>query len=509
MEKEASLSLSGGHEAESDTEHDTGTIGIVVVDDHESVRSSIARIVSLQEDMTLLGEASNGRAALEVVERTRPDLVLVDIRMPEMDGLELIRVLRGNYPGLRIVALSAHEEELYVSEALKHGADTYVLKGVPLKDLVGTIRRVMWGRIDLPSEVTEPLISSFRLADSVLGMLGQAFAAFYRGEEALDFLASCAAELCGGELYALAFRNGDAFGMETGKLRKERRPPICEAEGWSLSERDLFELVALVDGRHPVVCNEHRLRNRARGWRSPYIHLVINPVFLGDGLEALMLIAGSRPFHLSPPLVRYLGLLSDQAAVFLDLLGLRREKSRLEEANGRLRDLLRYVAGEAAGGANLRRMLEILVESLGLRSGTLFGRSEGGRWRVVCKYGLSEEEAAALAKVIAGSTAYVDPPRTPVSPSGTRRWQWQETEDDGSTLLVLPVDPDAPEREGEREEGFLHLDGGSSRAWPPFPPFLLALVLPEDFSPEEEADVLQGFAACMGSLLKGLSEETW
>jgi CheY-like chemotaxis protein len=338
--------------------------------------------------------------------------------MPEMDGLELIRVLRGNYPGLRIVALSAHEEELYVSEALKHGADTYVLKGVPLKDLVGTIRRVMWGRIDLPSEVTEPLISSFRLADSVLGMLGQAFAAFYRGEEALDFLASCAAELCGGELYALAFRNGDAFGMETGKLRKERRPPICEAEGWSLSERDLFELVALVDGRHPVVCNEHRLRNRARGWRSPYIHLVINPVFLGDGLEALMLIAGSRPFHLSPPLVRYLGLLSDQAAVFLDLLGLRREKSRLEEANGRLRDLLRYVAGEAAGGANLRRMLEILVESLGLRSGTLFGRSEGGRWRVVCKYGLSEEEAAALAKVIAGSTAYVDPPRPRCLPAG-------------------------------------------------------------------------------------------
>jgi hypothetical protein len=72
VEKEASLSLSGGHEAESDTEHDTGTIGIVVVDDHESVRSSIARIVSLQEDMTLLGEASNGREALEVGRERAP-----------------------------------------------------------------------------------------------------------------------------------------------------------------------------------------------------------------------------------------------------------------------------------------------------------------------------------------------------------------------------------------------------------------------------------------------------
>jgi len=488
-------------------ENGAALIGVVVVDDHESVRASISRIVSLQEDMTILGEAPDGRSALEVVERTRPDLVLVDIRMPEMDGLELIRILRSNYPHLRIVALSAHEDELYVSEALKHGADTYVLKGVPLKELVNTIRRVIQGRIDLPSEVTEPIINRFRLADSLLGILDQAFTAFRREEEALEFLAASAAELCGGELYALAFRQGEGFVMESGKFLGEGRPPLSGADGWALSARDLAELAAMAEARHPVVCNEHRLRDRARGWRSPFINMVLTPVFVGEEPQALIMVAGSRPFHLTAPLIRYLNLLSDQAAAFLDIASLRWERSRLESANRRLKALLRYVVGELSGGGSLQRMTEVLVESMGLRAGALLRWEGGGRWRATVRCGLSEGEAEALAEDISRPTGG-DGNHGEFGPwRGRSAWGTEGEKGDGPGVLLLPVNPESPQAaDGPEELAELEDEGFEEK---PLPPYLLALVLPEGFSPEQEMDVFRSFADCLSDHLRRLSEEAW
>ncbi|MBC7254001.1 MAG: response regulator [Actinobacteria bacterium] len=497
MEKEDSPSLCGKNAA--------APVGVVVVDDHESVRASISRIVSLQEDMTILGEAPDGRSALEVVERTRPDLVLVDIRMPEMDGLELIRILRSNYPHLRIVALSAHEDELYVSEALKHGADTYVLKGVPLKELVSTIRRVIQGRVDLPSEVTEPLINRFRLADSLLGILDQAFTAFHKEKEALEFLAASAAELCGGELYALAFRKGECFSMESGKFLGKGRPPLCDADGWALSARDLAEMAAMVEARHPVVCNEHRLRDRARGWRSPFINMVLNPVFVGEELEAIIMAASSKPFHLNAPLIRYLNLLCDQAAAFLDIVSLRRERARLESANRRLKALLRYVVGEVSGGGSLQRMTEVLVESMGLRAGALFRRESGGRWRATVRCGLTEGETEALAEDIRGSAGGGN--RGEVRPwKGTGALAMDGARGDVPGVLLLPVNPDSTPAGGPEELAKLEDEVFVEAS---FPPYLLALVLPEAFSPEEEVDVFRSFADCLSSHLRRLSEEVW
>lgn len=483
-------------------------IGVVVVDDHESVRSSISRIVSLQEDMTILGEAPDGRSALEVVARTQPDLVLVDIRMPEMDGLELIRILRSNYPHLKIVALSAHEDELYVSEALKHGADTYVLKGVPLKELLNTIRRVVQGRIDLPSEVTEPLINRFRLADSLLGIMDQAFAAFRRDGEALEFLAASAADLCGGEFYALAFRGDEGFFIKSGRFFSLGKSSLSGEDGWTLSARDLAELAAMADAKHPVVCNEHRLRDRARGWRSPFINIILNPVFVGERAEALIMVAGSKPFHLTAPLIRYLSLISDQAAVFLYIASLCRDRARLESANQRIKALLRFVVDEVSGGGNLQRMTEVLVKSMGLRAGLLLRWEGGGRWRTVVRCGLSEEQAETLAEDIAGSTAC----------SGNRGGKWLQRRTrilgidgwkvDGPGVLLIAVDPDTHEESGEPDEvADLEDEGFEEEAF--LPPYLLALLPPEGFPFEEEMDVFRSFVDCLAGHLRGLSEEVW
>ncbi len=482
-------------------------IGVVVVDDHESVRASISRVISLQEDMTVLGEAADGRSALEVVKKARPDLALVDIRMPEMDGLELIRVLRSNYPGMRIIALSAHEDELYVSEALKQGADTYVLKGVPLRDLVGTIRRVMQGRIDLPSEVTEPLISRFRMSDSLLGAVHQAFTAFRGGEDVLQLLACSAAELCGGELYGVALKRDGAFRMVSGRALGEEDFPLLPEEGWSLSPRDLLELANMIEGRHPLVCNEHRLRDRARGWRSPVINMVINPVFLSNEPAAMIIVAGPRPFRLSPPLVRNLSILGEQAGAFLEIERLRLERSRLEEGNRRLKALLGHLVGEGSGGDSAERMMEVLVESMGLPGAALFKWSDGS-WRPTMGCGLSEGEVGALAEELAAEAGLREGPVATSSLKGRISGGKGRGSPAGRQVLIIPVEPSAEDGAVGIGDALLLGEGGIGEG-NHLPSYLLALVLPADLKPEEEMDVFLGLAACISRHLARLAEEAW
>ncbi len=478
-------------------------VRIVVVDDHESVRESICRIVSLQDDMVVLGEASDGLQALKVVERTSPDLVLVDIRMPGMDGLELIQRLRASYPQLKIVALSAHEDELYVSEALKHGADTYVLKGTPLKDLIGTIRRVMQGRVDLPSEVTEPLINRFRLADDLLGILDQSFFLHAKGEDPLSFLARSLARLCGGSVYALVLRVKD--GMEvrcSGRVEQEGD----EETAWILSTRDLEELADMIEARHPLVCNEHRLRDKARGWGSPMINLVISPIFHGGELRGYVLAGGNKPFRLSPPLIRYLGILSDQAASFCLRQELEKKIRTLETANRKLRALLAFAMGEMAHGEDLERLLSGFVEGTGVEGMALLSWREGG-WKILWVKGLSSPE---VSEVVGDMPFEGFALTSGGNQVGLTEYPFYVKVRNltGRQLLAFPLDPTLGDRaalwEANRTKEW---DGDLREAF--LPSYLLLVSPGPTFCPEEETEVLQGLVSTLRRYLRERGEESW
>ena len=132
---------------------DYGGIRILTVDDHQLLREGIAAVLESQEDMTLVGQATNGREAIESFRRHRPDVTLMDLRMPDMSGIEAITAIRAEFPNARIIVLTTYSGDAQAAAALKAGAVGYLLKNLVRKELLETIRAVHCGKRRIPPEV--------------------------------------------------------------------------------------------------------------------------------------------------------------------------------------------------------------------------------------------------------------------------------------------------------------------------------------------------------------------
>ena len=132
-------------------------IRILAVDDHPMLREGIASLIASQSDMELVAEASTGREALEQFRNHRPDLTLMDLQMPDMDGIEAMVAIRDEFPEARIIVLTTYRGDVQVRRALKAGARAYLLKGLLRKELLETIRAVHRGEKRIPPEVAAVL----------------------------------------------------------------------------------------------------------------------------------------------------------------------------------------------------------------------------------------------------------------------------------------------------------------------------------------------------------------
>ena len=132
-------------------------IRILAVDDHPMLREGIASLVASQSDMELVAEASTGREALEQFRNHRPDLTLMDLQMPDMDGIEAMVAIRDEFPEARIIVLTTYKGDVQVLRALKAGARAYLLKGLLRKELLETIRAVHRGEKRISPEVAAVL----------------------------------------------------------------------------------------------------------------------------------------------------------------------------------------------------------------------------------------------------------------------------------------------------------------------------------------------------------------
>jgi DNA-binding NarL/FixJ family response regulator len=129
-------------------------IRILAVDDHPLVREGISGLVAGQPDMELVGEASNGREAIQQFRAHRPDLALMDLQMPEMNGVDAIIAIRNEFPEARIVVLTTYAGDVQVQRAIRAGARAYLLKNTMHKDLLDTIRAVHAGKRTVSPEVS-------------------------------------------------------------------------------------------------------------------------------------------------------------------------------------------------------------------------------------------------------------------------------------------------------------------------------------------------------------------
>jgi DNA-binding NarL/FixJ family response regulator len=135
-------------------------INLVIVDDQEIVREGLKMILSLNEEINCIGEASNGKELIEVLKTLSPDVILTDIRMPVMDGIETTKFVKENYPEIKVIILTTFNEDEYIFEGLEHGADGYILKDSGSKEIINSIKTALGGSILLNPKVTEKVIKA-------------------------------------------------------------------------------------------------------------------------------------------------------------------------------------------------------------------------------------------------------------------------------------------------------------------------------------------------------------
>jgi two-component system response regulator DegU len=145
-------------EGETPTRTRTGPARLLIADDHELYQDGLQRMLSLEPDLEVVGKATNGREVIELCSRLHPDLVLMDVRMPEMDGLEATRRIKSELPTTSVLILTSYDDPDYLFEAIMAGAAGYVLKDASRREIIDAVHRTLSGEYLLDGDLAVQLI---------------------------------------------------------------------------------------------------------------------------------------------------------------------------------------------------------------------------------------------------------------------------------------------------------------------------------------------------------------
>jgi len=137
---------------------DVRSIRVMIVDDHAMVRTGLATFLEVSDDLDLVGQATNGQEAVELCEQYQPDVILMDLVMPKMDGVTATRIIRERWPQVQVIALTSFQDKKLVQDALQAGAISYLLKNVSMDDLTEAVRAAHAGRSTLAQEAIQALV---------------------------------------------------------------------------------------------------------------------------------------------------------------------------------------------------------------------------------------------------------------------------------------------------------------------------------------------------------------
>ncbi|UTQ08742.1 response regulator transcription factor [Bacillus amyloliquefaciens] len=133
---------------------------IIIVDDQQIVREGLKMILSLHEEINIVGEASNGEHLLDLLKQIRPEIILMDIRMPIMDGIEATKLVKERYPDIKVIILTTFNDSEYIFTGLKSGADGYILKDSDSQEIIDSIKTACEGNILLNPKVTLKVVKA-------------------------------------------------------------------------------------------------------------------------------------------------------------------------------------------------------------------------------------------------------------------------------------------------------------------------------------------------------------
>ena len=149
-------------------------IRLVLADDHAVVRSGTRELLEQEPDLKIVGEASNGEEAVRLARELQPDVLVIDVRMPKMSGVEATRRIKAESPDMKVLVLTAHDDDEYVFALLQAGANGYLLKTAEIEELVRAIRTVAAGQSALAPEVTGKVVAQFTSGKSLPDVLTNA-----------------------------------------------------------------------------------------------------------------------------------------------------------------------------------------------------------------------------------------------------------------------------------------------------------------------------------------------
>jgi len=166
-------------------------VRLLIADDHQIMREGLRALISKEADLSVVGEADNGKKAVDMARKLGVNIVVMDIAMPDLNGVEATRKIVETCPGVRVVALSGHPDRHFVTEMLRAGASAYILKHTAYEELIRAIREVMNGRTYLSPEVTRDVVNAYVRAEPAGRAKAQpAFAALTtREREVLQMIA--------------------------------------------------------------------------------------------------------------------------------------------------------------------------------------------------------------------------------------------------------------------------------------------------------------------------------
>jgi DNA-binding NarL/FixJ family response regulator len=147
---------------------------ILIADDHRITRQGLRSLLEKENDMEVVAEASDGRTAVELTREMKPDVVIMDVSMPDLNGIEAARQIIDRYRGVKVIALSMHSDTLFVTEMLKSGVSGYLLKDCAFEELAGAIRSVMAGKTYLSPSISGVVVNGYlnRIADTAVSPSG-------------------------------------------------------------------------------------------------------------------------------------------------------------------------------------------------------------------------------------------------------------------------------------------------------------------------------------------------